>query len=173
MKNERNSGKILIEHYESARKSLITKMKSEDEEQTNLKIKIATFVIYELSHSAHPWFKNHFLSNISKNNDRTDIVNKKVLKVESAFFNVVADYLITMESEIDYVKVILSPLTEWQKKDFWKPIVFDAFLLAGIYFTSLPEFSENDNNRIGVEQAVKMNTHPYFCQMLSEGSAIF
>jgi len=173
MKNKRNSGRILTEYYEAARKSLIAKMKSEDEGQTNLKIKIATFVIYELSHSTPSWFKNHFLSNISKNNDQTDIINKKVLKVESAFFNVVADYLITMESEIDYVKAILAPLTEWQKKDFWKPIVFDAFLLAGIYFTSSPEFSENDNNRIGMEQTAKMNTHPYFCQMLSEGSAIF
>jgi hypothetical protein len=168
MKDKKEAGKILTAYYEAARKSLIAKMKLEEEEQTNLKIKIATFVIYELSHSTNSWFKSHFLSNISKNTDKTDIIkNKKSLKVESAFFNVVADYLITMESEVDYVKKILAPFTEWQKKDFWKPIVFDAFLLVGAYFTSSLKFSKNDNNRIRGEQIEKKTNPRYLCQMLN------
>jgi len=173
MKDKKESGKILTDYYEAARKSLIAKMKSEEEEQTNLKIKIATFVIYELSHSTPSWFKSHFLSNISKDDNNIDIIiNKKILKTESAFFNVVADYLITMESEVDYVKEILTPFAEWQKKDFWKPIVFDAFLLAGIYFTSSLEFSKNDNNRIREEKIEQKATPRYLGQMLSESSAV-
>ncbi len=172
MKDKKEAVKNITDYYEAARKSLIAKMKLEEEEQINLKIKIATFVIYQLSHSTHSWFKDHFLSNISKNTSNVDIIkNKKILKVESAFFNVVADYLIMMESEDGYAKKILATLKEEeQKKDFWKPIVFDAFLLVGIYFTSPLELSNNDKNRKGGEQKEKKTKPPFFCQMLSESS---
>ena len=158
MINKKESRKILTDYYEAARKSLIARMKFEEEEQINLKIKIATFAIFELSHSPHPWFKSHFLLNISKNTSKTDMIkNQNILKVESAFFNAVADYLITMESKVDYVKKILAPFTEEeQKKSFWKPIVLDAFLLVGIYFTSSLKFSKNANNKIRGEQIEKM-----------------
>ncbi|MGV8058529.1 MAG: hypothetical protein AB2L12_10965 [Smithellaceae bacterium] len=175
MKDKNESGKILTDYYEAARKSFIARMKLEDEEQINLKIKIATFVIYELSHSTPSWFKNYFLSNISKNTNETDIIeNKKILKVESAFFNAIGNYLINMESEVDYVRKILAPFTEeWDKKEFWKPIVLDAFLLAGIYFTSSLEFSKNDPNEIRGKQ-IKMNTNPrYLFQMLKESPAVY
>jgi hypothetical protein len=170
MKDKNESGKILADYYEVARKSLIAKIKLEEEEQTNLKIKIATFVIYELSNSTPSWFRSHFLSNISKNTNETDIIKKKkILKVESAFFNVVADYLINMESEVDYVKKILAPFTEEkQKKYFWKPIVFDAFLLAGIYLTSSLEFSKNDNIRIRGEKTERKTTIPKMTSLCLE-----
>ena len=173
MKNEKESGKILMDYYEAARKSLIAKMKLEEEEQKNLKIKLATFVIYKLSHSTPSWFKSNLLSNIAKNTNETGIIkNEKILRVENAFYNVVADYLITMESEVDYVKKIFAPFTVLQKIDFWRPIVYDAFLLAGIYFTSSLEFSKNDNNRIRGEQIEKITNHRYLSQMLSQDYAV-
>jgi hypothetical protein len=173
MKDKKESGKVLTDYYEAARKSLIAKMKLEDEEQINLKIRIATFVIYELSHSTPSWFKRHFLSNISQNTGTAIIESKKILKVENAFFNKIGDYLINMESEIDYVKKILAPYKEeWDKKDFWKPIVFDAFLLVEIYLTSPLEFSNYDNNKGSGEQ-IEKNTNPrYLFQILSESSSV-
>lgn len=174
MKEKINSRKILTDYYETARKSLIAKMELESEDQINLKIKIATFVIYELTHSTPSWFKNYFLLDININNDDTDpITDKKILKVESAFFNVVADYLISLESEIDYVKQMLETLTEWQKKDFWKPVVSDAFLLAGIYFSSPLTTGKNSYSEVKAEQLGKMNTRPYLYRMLNEGSVVF
>jgi hypothetical protein len=175
MRDKKESAKVLTDYYEAARKSFIAKMKSEDEEQIDLKIKIATFVIYELTHSTPSWFKSHFLSNISKNSEKTDIIeNRKISKVENAFFNNIGDYLINMESEVDYVKKMLTPFAEeWDKKDFWKPIVVDAFLLVGIYFTSSLEFSKNDNNKIRVKQIEKNANPRYLFQMISEGSTAF
>ncbi|PKN66225.1 MAG: hypothetical protein CVU52_10790 [Deltaproteobacteria bacterium HGW-Deltaproteobacteria-10] len=172
MNDKKEAVKNLKEYYEAARKSLIAKMKIEEEEQTNLKIKIATFVIYELSHSTHSWFKDYFLSDISKNTGNIEIINnKKILKVESAFFNVIADYLITMEAEDGYAEKILSSLKEEeQKKNFWKPIVFDAFLLAGIYFTLPPESGKKSRNRRGGGQTEKKTKPLFLCQMLSEGT---
>ncbi len=172
MNDKKDAVKNLKDYYEAARKSLIAKMKLEEEEQTNLKIKIATFVIYELSHSTHSWFKDHFLSNISKNTGNIDLINnKKILKVESAFFNVVADYLITMESEDGYAKNILSPLKEEeQKKNFWKPIVFDAFLLVGIYFILPPESPKKGKNKKGGGQSDQKTKPLFLCRMLSEGA---
>ena len=173
MKNEKESGKILMDYYEAARKSLIAKMKLEEEEQKNLKIKLATFVIYKLSHSTPSWFKSNLLSNIAKNTNETGIIkNEKILRVENAFYNVVADYLITMESEVDYIKKIFAPFTVLQKIDFWRPIVYDAFLLAGIYFTSSLEFSKNDNNRIRGELIEKTSNRRYLNQMLSQDFAV-
>jgi len=174
MKDKKESVKTIMDYYEAARKSFIAKMKLEDEERINIKIKIATFVIYELTHSTPSWFKKHFLSNISKDTDKTDISeNKKILKVENEFFNNIGDYLINMESEVDYVKNILAPFTEeWDKKEFWKPIVSDAFFLVGIYFASSLEFSKNNSNKIRVEQMEK-NTNPrYLFQMLNESPAV-
>jgi hypothetical protein len=64
-----------------------------------------------------------------------------------------------MECEIEYVKKILAPLTqEWDKKDFWKPIVTDAFLLVDLYFASSSELSKNDINRTGAEKLEKLQT---------------
>jgi hypothetical protein len=173
MKDKKESAKVLTDYYEAARKSFIAKMKSEDEEQINLKIKIATYVIYELSHSSPPWFKNYFLSNISKDIDKTDIIeNKKIFKMENAFFNNIGDYLINMESEVEYVKKMLASCTEeWDKKAFWKPIVVDAFLLVGIYFTTSLELSKNDNKIRN--KRIEKNANPRFLfQMLSESSAV-
>lgn len=174
MENKKKSERILADYYEKARKSLIEKMKSEDVEQTNLKTKIATFVIYKLSHSSPGWFKSHFLANISKNENNVNVIkNKKILKVENAFFNDIANYLIQMESEVDYVKNILTPLTEeWDKKDFWKPIIIDAFLLAGIYFTSSLDFNKKTNNIIRQKEIKKNINPPYLSKMLSESSMI-
>ena len=134
------SRRILVNYYKAAKESFMDKMKSEDDERSNLKFKIAAFVIYELSHSAPPWFKDHFLSNMAKDDGIAETINENILNAENAFYDVIADYLIKMESEIDYVKKILAPFPEeWDKKEFWKPIVFDAFLIVGIYFTPLME----------------------------------
>ncbi|NTW78042.1 MAG: hypothetical protein HGB33_09795 [Syntrophaceae bacterium] len=174
MKGRKASVKLLTDHFEEARKSFVVRMKSEDEEMINLKIKIATYVIYELSHSTPSWFKSYFLSNISKNSDKMNIFkSKKILKVENEFFNAIGDYLINMESEIEYVKKILAPLTqEWDKKDFWKPIVTDAFFLVDIYFASSLELSKNNINRTGAEQLEKNTNTPGLFPMLSENSAL-
>lgn len=171
-KNE--SEKTLADYYEEARKSFVARMESEDGERINLKIKIATFVIYELSHSTPSWFKRYFLSNISKNADETGVRNKKISRVENSFFNDIGDYLINMESEDNYVKKVIEPFTEeWDKKDFWKPIVSDAFLLAGIYFTSSWKLSKSGDNVIRIEQLEKKAGSGYFFQMLSESPAAF
>lgn len=173
MTDKNESEKALADYYEAARRSFVARMESEDGERINLKIKIATFVIYELSHSTPSWFKRHFLSNISKNANETGVRNKKISKVENSFFNNIGDYLINMESEDDYVKKVLAPFTEeWDKKDFWKPIVFDAFLLAGIYFTSSWIFSKSEDNVIRIEQIEKKAGSGYFFQMLSESPAV-
>ena len=173
MKREEQSGKLLTNYYETARKSLIDRMESEDEERTNIKIKIATFVIYQLSHSTPSWFKSYFLSNISQADDKSNIYkNKKIVKAENEFFNNVGDYLINLEAEVDYIKKILAPLTEeWNKKDFWKPIVVDAFLLAEIYFASPLESGQNDPDKIGREQLEKNAKTQCRFPMLGQGSA--
>ncbi len=172
MKNQKESKKILTDYYEAERKSLISRMKSEDEEQTNIKIKIATYVIYELSHSSPAWFKNHFLSDISKNTDKQDVMkNEKILIMENEFFNKIGDYLIKIESEVEYLKKVLSPLTEeWDKKDFWRPIVADAFLLADIYFAS--EFESGNDGSTQAGQAESNATPRYLFQILSENPAV-
>jgi len=140
MKETMKSRRMLVDYYKAAKVSFIDKMKSEDDERSNLKFKIAAFVIYELSHSAPSWFKGHFLSNMAKDDGHSEIVNENILKAENEFYDVIADYLIKMESEVDYVKKMLVPFPEeWDKKEFWKPIVFDAFLIVGIYFTPLME----------------------------------
>ncbi len=160
MKSRKASKKILTDYFEEAKKSFVARMKSEDEEILNIKIKIATYVIYELSHSTPSWFKSYFLTNISKNSDKMNLFkSKKILRVENEFFNAIGDYLINMECEIEYVKKILAPLTqEWDKKDFWKPIVTDAFLLVDLYFASSSELSKNDINRTGAEKLEKLQT---------------
>lgn len=161
MEERKRSERILIDFYKEAKESFIAKMKSEDDERSNLKFKIAALVIYELSHSAPPWFKSHFLSNMAKNDNNADIIDEKILKMENAFYDVVADYLIKMESEVDYVKKILAPFPEeWDKKEFWKPIVFDAFLIVGIYFTPLMESHLNDNRMM--EKQIARNVSPRY-----------
>jgi hypothetical protein len=159
---------IAAADYETAKKQLMARMELEKEEKINLKIKIATFVIYELSHSTPDWFKSYFLSNIAQNTNQNYVnKNEDILKVESAFYNIVADYLLTMEVEVDYVRNILAPFTEAQKKDFWKPVVFDAFLLAEIYFTEEAQFGNDDQQIIRIEQLRKMINPRCLCQMLS------
>lgn len=169
MKEKKESEVVLINYYKAAKESFIDKMKSEDDERSNLKFKIAALVIYELSHSAHPWFKNHFLTNMVKDDDHGEIINEKVLKVENAFYDVIADYLIKMESEVDYVKKILAPFPEeWDKKEFWKPIVFDAFLIVGIYFTPLMESSLSNEGGIMEKQSGKNISPRYLYHTLMQ-----
>lgn len=135
MKNNIDSQKMLIDYYLDAKESFIHKMKSEDDERSNLKFKIAALVIYELSNATPAWFKYYFLASIAKVDHHTDINPEMIYKVEAAFYEVVADYLLKMEAEVDYVKKTMVLLrTQHEKKEFWKPIVFDAFLIAGIYF---------------------------------------
>ena len=163
MKEKKESEIILINYYKAAKESFIDKMKSEDDERSNLKFKIAAFVIYELSHSAPSWFKGHFLSNMAKDDSNADVIDEKILKVENAFYDVVADHLIKMESEIDYVKEILAPFPEeWDKKEFWKPIVFDAFLIVGIYFTPLMESHLNHDVDGIMEKQAGRNVSPRY-----------
>jgi hypothetical protein len=154
MKNKKGTEEImLVDYYKTQKEAFIAKMKSEDDERSNLKFKIAALVIYELSHTTPPWFKEYFLSNIAKNDNHTDMINEKIIKVENAFYDVIADYLIKMESEVDYVKKILSPFTEeHDKKEFWQPIVSDAFLIVGIYFTPSREAIINNSNKIREQQ---------------------
>ncbi|MFO7569444.1 MAG: hypothetical protein R6W75_06565 [Smithellaceae bacterium] len=134
MEAEYDSERTLREFYETARISFITKMKSEDDERSNLKFKIAAFVIYELSHSTPSWFQGHFLSNIAPGVHPTDIADKAIAEAENLFHNSVAAYLIKLESDVNYVKSIFSRFTdEGEKKNYWKPIVADAFLIVGIY----------------------------------------
>ena len=138
MKNKIEVRIINMFYDENAKKTFIARMQSEEENQVNLKIKIATFVVYELSKLTNSWFKDNFLSDISEKANE----NKEILKAKRAFANIVAGYLITIESEIDSVKKILAPFTEKQKRDYWKPIVSDAFILAGIYLYSSVVFSK-------------------------------
>lgn len=136
MKHNKEAEQRVRDYYEAARESFVAKMKTEDDERSNLKFKIASFVIHEIIHSAPTWFKNHFLSNIAIHDHHLESSNKNILKVERAFYDAIADYLIKLESDVEYVRRILDPMTEEQeKKDFWKPIVFDAFLIVGIYYT--------------------------------------
>ncbi|MEN6620415.1 MAG: hypothetical protein ABFD50_02535 [Smithella sp.] len=160
----------ITDYYEALRKSLISRMKSEDEEKINLKIKIATYVIYELSHSTPSWFRSYFLSDISKNIGNVEIAkNKKIIKAENEFYNKIGDYLINLESEVEYVKKILAPLTEeWDKKDFWRPIVADAFYMADIYFTSLLDSGKNDCKQLETETSINPR---YLFQTLIESPA--
>lgn len=91
--------KTLMDYYEAARESLIAKIHSEDDERSNLKFRIAALVIYELSHATPSWFKSHFLSNIAKSDNNTDVSNEKISQAENEFYDVLADYLIKMESK--------------------------------------------------------------------------
>lgn len=171
MKDKKKSEKVIKDQYEAERKSLISRMESGDEEQKNIKIKMATYVIYELSHTTPSWFKNYFLSSISKNNGKADdSKSERILIAENEFFNRIGDYLINMESEVEYVKEILSPLTEeWDKKDFWRPIVADAFLLADLYFASQMEFNGDDSRQ---PEQIRANITPtYLFQILRENAA--
>jgi hypothetical protein len=158
MKDEMESRKIPTQDGEAARKSLIARIKLGEEEQVNLKIKIATFVVYELSKPTRFWFKDYFLSDNFQKADQINKQDKEILKAESEFSKVIASYLITMESEVEYVKKILAPLTDKQKQDFWKPIVSDSFHLAEIYLAPVLEFSKNNANRISGEQMEKKAT---------------
>jgi len=98
--------------------------------------------------------------------------SKKILKVENEFFNGIGDYLITMEAEVPYAQKMLAPLTqEWDKKDFWKPVVADAFLLVDVYFASSPELNQNDINKTAAEQTEKNTDKPDLFPILSENSA--
>jgi len=173
MKDKRESDKMVMDYYKTAKASFITKMKSEDDERSNLKFKIAAFVIYELTHSTPSWFKRHFLSNIAKDDKNSDMIDENALKVESAFYDVVADYLIKMESEVDYVKEVFAPFTEeWDKKEFWKPIVFDAFLIVGIYFSPSLESSSNDDNSTDGKQTGRNVSSRYLYHTLIQNSAL-
>lgn len=159
MKDVTEFQKNLIEYYENARESFIAKMRLEDDERSNLKFKIAAFVIHELSYSTPEWFKNHFLTYIAKNDCDAGVRNENVLKVENAFYDVVADYLIRMESEVDYVKKVLAKCADdREKKNFWEPIVFDSFLIVGIYFTPSMEFSQKQNSKTA-EKPIERNIH--------------
>jgi len=169
MKNHHESEKTLVNYFKTAKESFIAKMKTEDDERSNLKFKIAAFVIYELSHYTPPWFKHHFLSNIAKIDKSTDRVDEEILNVENVFYDAVADYLIKMESEVDYVKKLLAPVTEEQdKKDFWKPIVFDAFLIVGIYFVPSSESSMIYHHRIKGKQTARSVSPRYLDRVNSE-----
>lgn len=136
MNNQNHPEASLINYYEAARESFVAKMKSEDDERSNLKFKIAAFVISELSQATPAWFTDYFLVHIAGQDDLADPADAHVREVEKAFYDKVADYLLQMELEVDYVKARLTPSTkESVRKDFWQPIVFDAFLIVGIYFT--------------------------------------
>jgi len=162
MKEKTEPEALLVDYYGDARESFIAKMKSEDGDRANLKYKIAAFVIRELS-SCPPWFKNHFLSNIAKEDSRPEIIDEKTIKAENAFYDAVADYLIKLEGEVDYAKNILASLTEeWDKKDFWKPMVSDAFLIVGIYFTSSLASSIRTHHPMFGKQ-MKRNISPGSC----------
>ena len=131
----KNHSRKVDEFYEAARQSFIAKMKTEDEERSNLKFKIATFVIHELSHSTPSWFQNYFLSSIPGHDDNADIDDRNIAYVENAFHDAIAAYLIKLESEDDYVKKTIPCLTnDAEKRVYWKPVVSDAFLIVGIYF---------------------------------------
>jgi len=165
MKDNDESAKTPVNYYGIAKASFIAKMKSEDDERSNLKFKIAAFVIYELSYYTPSWFRHHFLSNIAKSDKNTDCIDKEILKVENAFYDAVADFLIKIESEVDYVNKILAPFTEEQdKKDFWKPIVFDAFLIVGIYFVPSSESSIIYHHRIKGKQTERKVSSRYLYQ---------
>jgi hypothetical protein len=140
MEAKKISERQLTEFYETARQSFVAKMKTEDDERSNLKFRIAAFVIQELSHSTPSWFQGYFLSSIPGYEMDTDIEDQDVAGVENAFHDAIAAYLIKLESEVDYVKEIFSRFTkDGGKKDYWKPILADAFLIVGIYFAPLSE----------------------------------
>lgn len=126
----------LWKYYLDMRESLCDKMKTEDNERANLKFKIAALVIYELTHTLPEWFKDYLLASVAgidyQHNEPADYI----AQMESQFHSIVADYLLKMEQEANYAKRVLDGSAgDSEKKAFWKPIVFDAFLIAGIYFT--------------------------------------
>jgi ABC-type multidrug transport system fused ATPase/permease subunit len=134
MKEEFETEKMLIEYYQAQKEAFLAKMKTEDDERSNLKFKVAAMVIYELTHCLPPWFQNHFLMSLAMNNP-PDFIDENIIKVEQAFYDTVADYLFKLESDVDYVKKNLATARdEQQKKEFWQAIVTDAFLIVGIYF---------------------------------------
>lgn len=134
MMNEFESEKMLIDFYQAQKEAFVAKMKTEDDERSNVKFKIASLVIYELTHSFPSWFQNHFLVSLVMN-DRPDFIEENVMEVEMVFYEVVADYLLVLEKEVDYVKKVMANMNdEPQKREFWQAIVADAFLIVGIYF---------------------------------------
>ena len=137
MTDQKKSEKLLINYYKTAKKSLTAKMKSEDHKKTKLKFKIASFIIYELTHSAPDWFRRHFLFYTAKINHRSN-VNQEILEAENTFYDVVANYLTKLESEEAYVKEVMAKVkTEKDKEEFWRSIVSDAFIIVGIHFTQI------------------------------------
>jgi len=159
MENVMESQKNIIQYYENARESFVAKMRSEDDERSNLKFKIAAFVMNELSNATPKWFKNHFLTYIAKNDGDAGVMDENVIQVENAFYDAIADYLIKMESEVDYVKKMLAPNAEdSDKREFWESIVFDAFLIVGIYFTPSLVSSLNPDNQ-KVEGTTERDVH--------------
>jgi len=152
----------LFDYYENARETFVAKMRSEDDERSNLKFKIAAFVIHELSYSTPEWFKNHFLTYIAKNDGDAGIMDEKIIPVENAFYDVVADYLIKMESDVEYVKDILTSMADDRdKQEFWEPIVFDAFLIVGIYFTPSKSLVRT-SDQIMTEQRKERKVNPRY-----------
>lgn len=126
----------LWKYYLDMRESLCDKMKTEDHERANLKFKIAALIIYEMTHSMPEWFKDYLLASVAGIYYQHDESLDHIAQMESQFHSTVADYLLKMEQEANYAKRVLGKAAgETEKKAFWKPIVFDAFLIAGIYFT--------------------------------------
>lgn len=125
----------LWKYYLDMRESLCDKMKTEDNERANLKFKIAALVIYELTHTLPEWFKDYLLASVAGIDYQHDEPADYIAQMESQFHGTVADYLLKMEKEANYAKRVLDGAAgDSEKKAFWKPIVFDAFLIAGIYF---------------------------------------
>jgi hypothetical protein len=162
MENEKESMKEIMGYYEKAREAFAAKMRREEDDRSNLKFKIAAFVIHELTYSTPSWFKYHFIMSIAKNNRDNGMMDENLIHVENAFHNAVADYLIELEREVDYVKKVLSPNADEQdKKNFWEPIVSDAFLIVGIYYTPSMGINniEIENKK---ETTYDSNAHPRY-----------
>ncbi len=125
----------LIEFYEEAKTAFVTKMKTENDELSNLKFKLAAFVVRELTHCNQPDFNDYFVSTLAECDNRGTNPDDRFLTLERDFHQAVAAYLIQLGSDSDYAKQALAQLpNEAEKESFWKPIVADAFLIAGIYF---------------------------------------
>ena len=155
----------LRNYYLDMRESLIDKMKKEDDERSNLKFKIAALAIYELTHSMPEWLKDYFLASMAgifyNHTESAD----HLAQIESQFHGAVADYLLKMEKEVNYAKKAIDGLiSASEKKAFWKPIVLDAFLITGIYFTPSPISWFKKPGPLNVPRASKPETAPALSQ---------
>jgi len=152
MQAQQTSYSNLIEFFDEAKTVLTDKMKTEDDELSNLKFRLAAFIVRELSQNNPSDFQDYFIKTLAHCEHGGQEPDTSFLSREKAFHQITAAYLLELETTIDYVKRMLADLSgDAQREAFWKPIVADAFLIAGIYFA--PSLGSFIRDRISYPEA--------------------